>query len=373
LTEPSLIPTVPSSPPDPPNKAILKETIEEKWSDGVRCFFEVIWISSPSMIIPCSIRENIIEAHLNPFMEVNIMPWHLVYSLLGNVSLRPSDKLLKSCPSRHIIECRRVASVVLLIMDKIEVNLDFHIFDILFFSLLLGSPLEKLLDASQRSLDEKLRETASAVTTSCLENPMVKPLSKQNPLEMMMYVSLFISSEPVPFEVAKSPEEYDSEEILHHCEDKRSSSPSIEFEPLPTGPKYVVLVHDRDPTMISHDESLEMGDPWTMEFCVAPTLGSEEKYSIDENESFILGIPQEPCLFNASLESGMLCAPSTYEDYNHLKVLSCKIFRRLVVDAFVYHKHCKFRGCIVALTLQLKLHQQLMVRGEDIANDSCKR
>jgi hypothetical protein len=35
-----------------------------------------------------------------------------------------------------------VASSMPLIIDKIEVNLDFHIFDILDFDLLLGSPLE---------------------------------------------------------------------------------------------------------------------------------------------------------------------------------------------------------------------------------------
>jgi hypothetical protein len=27
----------------------------------------------------------------------------------------------------------------------------------------------------------------------------------------------------------------------------------------------------------------------------------------------------------------------------------------LVVDAYIYHKYCKFYGCTVALTLQLKL------------------
>jgi hypothetical protein len=97
---------------------------------------------------------------------------------------------------------------------------------------------------------------------------MAKPLPKQNPCEKMMHVSPFISSEPVLFEVAKfaTPEEYDSEEILHHCEDKRSSSPAIKFEPIPVGPEYVVLDHDRDPTMISHDVSLEMENPWAMEF-----------------------------------------------------------------------------------------------------------
>jgi hypothetical protein len=126
--------------------------------------------------------------------------------------------------------------------------------------------------------------------------------------------------------------------------DERSPSPSIEFEPLPAGPKYVVHDHDRDPTLI-----------WAMEFCEAPTLESEGKNSIDEHGSFILEIPQEPYSFSASPKSGTLCAPRKHKDYNHLKVLSCKIFRRLVVDAYIYHKYCKFYGCTVALTLQLKL------------------
>jgi hypothetical protein len=172
----------------------------------------------------------------------------------------------------------------------------------------------------------------------------------------MMHVSPFISSEHVLFEVAKpaTHEEYNSEEILHLYEDKRSS-PSIKFEPLPTSLEYVVLDHDQDPTMISHDESPEMENPWAIEFCEASTLKSKGKDSIDEHGSFILEIQQESCSFNASLESSIFYALSKHEDYNHLKVLSCKIFMRLVVDAYVYHKNCKFRGCTVALTLQLNL------------------
>jgi hypothetical protein len=73
--------------------------------------------------------------------------------------------------------------------------------------------------------------------------------------------------------------------------------------------------------------------------------------STNKHGSFILEISQEQCLFNASPELGTLSALSKHEDYNHLKALSCKIFRKLVVDAFVYHKHCKFCGCTVALTL----------------------
>ena len=108
--------------------------------------------------------------------------------------------------------------------------------------------------------------------------------------------------------------------------------------------------HDR----IYHDDSLEMENQWAMEFCEAPTLESKGKDSIDEHRIFILVIPQETCAFNASPESGMLSASSTHKGYNHPKALSCKTFRRLVVDAYVYHKHCKFCGYSVALTLQLK-------------------
>jgi hypothetical protein len=129
----------------------------------------------------------------------------------------------------------------------------------------------------------------------------------------------------VLFEVAKfaTHKEHNSEEILHLCEDEQSLSPSIDFASLPAGLECVVLDHDRDPTMIFHNESLEMENPWAMEYYEALTLESKGKDSIDELGSFILEISQEPCSFNASPESGTLCAPSTHQDCNHLKVLSC--------------------------------------------------
>jgi hypothetical protein len=124
-------------------------------------------------------------------MEVNVMPWNLAYTLLGDVMLRPSDKLLKSCLSGHILECRGVACVVPLIVDKIKVNLDFHIFDVLDLDLLLGSHIKKLLNASRGRLDKKLREAISATTPLFSENSMVTPLPKQNLFEEMMHVCPF--------------------------------------------------------------------------------------------------------------------------------------------------------------------------------------
>ena len=178
-----------------------------------------------------------------------------------------------------------------------------------------------------------------------------KPLPEQNPLKEMMHTSPFISSEPVLLGVLESSEEYDSEDSLHFCRDERSSSPLIEFEPLPAGLEYVVLDYNRESTSSFHNASLEIENQWAMEHCEAPTLESEEKNSSNEHENFTFDIPRKPCSFNATPESGMLSAPCTHEDYNQLKVLFCKIFRRLVVDVYVYRKHCRFRGCTMALTL----------------------
>ena len=211
---------------------------------------------------------------------------------------------------------------MLVIIDKIKVNLDFHIFDSLDFDLLIGYPLENLYHASLGSLCEKLENLTS--TTPCLENPLVKPCPKENPLEKMIH--------------------------------EQTSSSSIEFKPLPASPHFVVPDHDRDTTMIFHDEPLRREKHWARESSEALTLELEGKDSVDGHSSFILESPS-PCPYNTLPESATLCTTNVVEGCNLLKPLSSKMFRRMVVDVFVYHKHCKFRGCTVALTLQL-LHNK---------------
>jgi hypothetical protein len=110
---------------------------------------------------------------------------------------------------------------------------------------------------------------------------MATPLPKQNPFKEMMHVSTLMSSEPVLAELVEfySSQEYDLEDPLHLCEDERSSSPLIDFEPLPTSLYHVTFDLDRDLTSSFHDASLEMENSWAMEIYKAPTLGSEGKGS----------------------------------------------------------------------------------------------
>ena len=80
-------------------------------------------------------------------------------------------------------------------IDKIEVLLDFHVYPIIDFDLLIGFPLEILLreKSSQGSLGHDSGETTFTTPISCSENPMTEHHDDNNLLEEMMLMSPFIS------------------------------------------------------------------------------------------------------------------------------------------------------------------------------------
>jgi hypothetical protein len=124
------------------------------------------------MTIPCSIKGTIVEALHDPSVEASIMYEFLAETLLGDMPLSPTDRFFTSL-SGLIFECRGIATVVPVIIDKTEVCLDVHFYPIIDFDLMLGYSLGELRGTSQGSLDEKLRKIASA--TFSLKDPMTKP------------------------------------------------------------------------------------------------------------------------------------------------------------------------------------------------------
>ena len=71
----------------------------------------------------------------------------------------------------------------------------------------------------------------------------------------------------------------------------------------------------------------------------APTLELEMYDSTNEHESFSFEFLRISCSLLESLELITLSAASFYEDPNFLLILVCKLFKRMVVDAFIYHKY----------------------------------
>jgi len=105
---------------------------------------KAIRILSPSMAMPCSLRGTVVEALHNPMVKTNIMSEFLAETLLGKLPLVSTNKLFKS-PSGLIFSCCGIARVVPIILNETEVCLDFHIYVILEFDILIGHPLENLI------------------------------------------------------------------------------------------------------------------------------------------------------------------------------------------------------------------------------------
>ena len=187
-------------------------------------------------------------------------------------------------------------------MDKTEVHLDFHIFAILDFDLLIGYPFEKLFQEKpfHGSLSEKLGETAFATPISRLEIPMAKHLPNHGLFKEVKFVSPFVSPKV----------------SYHPCEIEHPSSPSLKLKTCPSGHPNVVLDNGRGSTLILFDISLKNDNFYAMDILLSTTC--------------------------------------SYRNHNHISIIIYKLFRRMVVDAFVYYKYCKSRSCIVVLTLQLE-------------------
>ena len=117
-----------------------------------------------------------------------------------------------------------------------------------------------------------------------------------------------------PFKEVKFISPFVSPELS--CENEHPSSPLLKPELCPSGHQDIFLSSRQDSMLILHDLSFEKENFYAMDILLSTT-----------------------CL---------------YEDPNHLVILVSKLFRRMVVDAYVYHEYCKSRGCTVVLTLQLE-------------------
>ena len=150
-------------------------------------------------------------------------------------------------------------------------------------------------------------------------------------LEEVKFISLFISSNS----------------ISHLCETEQLPSPSSKFKPYPSGQAF-------------HTESLEEEDFCAMVLPHTSTPGSKRENSTNWHENY--EFPQDSCSYKETPESISPSATCSHQDCNHLLISPSKMYRRMIVDAFVCRKHSRFRGSTMALTLQLERNQQMVVK-----------
>jgi hypothetical protein len=151
----------------------------------------VIHLDSPSISIHCQIHKDPFEALYNPVVGVNIMSASFARDLLRHMPLTSTTKLLKS-PSGHIVPILGILYVLSIQVKGTLVHLRFYIFDIMVFDLLIGQPIERLIQEGQTGkLNIRLGKNFKlllSITHSL--NAKTEPCPEPNPIEENKVASL---------------------------------------------------------------------------------------------------------------------------------------------------------------------------------------
>jgi hypothetical protein len=88
-------------------------------------------------------------------MGVNNMSLVFAHDLLKDMPLAPTTTLLKSL-SGHIVPSLGILCALSILVNGTKVHLNFYIFDVMEFNLLIGQPIERLIHEGKKKLNIRL-------------------------------------------------------------------------------------------------------------------------------------------------------------------------------------------------------------------------
>jgi hypothetical protein len=157
-------PPVPITPLEPLDKEFLRESIKEltailnkEWAEEAESSFEEIRIHIPSSTIHCKVQGTCVDVLYNPSVGANVMSIAFASAYLGEKSMAPKVKSLRTSP-RTSLKGLGILHDMTLHPRDMEVALDFHVFKIQDFDIMMGHPLEKLIMEPIRGIRRKVGE-----------------------------------------------------------------------------------------------------------------------------------------------------------------------------------------------------------------------
>jgi hypothetical protein len=122
---------------------------------------------------------------------VNIISSIFAYDLLKDIPLAPTTMLLKSL-SRHIIPSLGILCALPILVNGTKAHLNFYIFDVMEFDLLIGQPIERLIhEGNEQKLNIRLWknfELSMPITHSL--NAKIEPIPELDLVEEVKVASL---------------------------------------------------------------------------------------------------------------------------------------------------------------------------------------
>jgi hypothetical protein len=168
------------------------------------------------------------------------------HDLLKDMPLAPKTKLLKSI-SGHIVPSFRILCALPILVNGTKVYLNFYIFDVMEFDLLIGQPIERLIHEGKKGkLNIRLRknfELSVPITHSL--NAKIEPIPELDPVKEVKVASLDDFIEPnfeddAQFFIEEEDEGFVEPKPLDEL--LELPKPSIQLKPLPSGLRYAFLI-----------------------------------------------------------------------------------------------------------------------------------
>jgi len=207
------------TPLDPLDKEFLRESIREltsilssKCVEETERSSEEIQIHTPSLTIQCQIYRTTVDVLYNPTIEANLMSTSVAQTYLGAKPLASTNKSLRVAPCSNLEGCG-ILHHITVHHNNVETVLDFHVFDIHDFNIMIGHPLENFFIEPPTSgdLDIKFGRDTFFIPITHAKNSVAESLPYSKLPKEVMSVS--------PFESLESALEKDARLFIEEVDD----------------------------------------------------------------------------------------------------------------------------------------------------------
>jgi hypothetical protein len=177
-------PLVPVSPCKPLDNEFLRESIKElttimssEWVAEGEHSSEEIQICILPMTIRCKVLRTMVDVLYSPTVGANLMSKSFASAYFGKKPLAPTIRFFRNNP-RSILKGHVILHNITIHHDNFEMSLDFHVFDIQDFDIMIGHPVEKLfVDPSKiGDLDVKLGRNTFTTPITRVKNSVAESL-----------------------------------------------------------------------------------------------------------------------------------------------------------------------------------------------------
>ena len=172
--------------------------MSSEWVEEMELSSKEIQICTPSSTIQCSIGKTSVDVLYNPTVGANLMSTSFVHTYFSDDAITSTIKTCRIA-SHFRLEGLGVLHNISLYRSDNEVPLDFHVFDIQNFDILIGHPLEKLFFDLPKigDLDVKLGRDTFSIPITRAKNLVAESLPYFNvPKEVMSFYPLILLSHP---------------------------------------------------------------------------------------------------------------------------------------------------------------------------------